>query len=115
MPNRSLIVNDTPAQAAIRVAEADRLLVLGSVAENVEGNRAPAAGDSGVVRAVGLGARAVADEPVPDRRAGLKRRLRRVERLSHRLAREGGSRRQQHGQGGERNGFRTVIIADSLP
>src|SRR5215831_2603305 len=44
--------------------------------------------------------------------ADFKRRRRRVERLSHRLAREGGSRRQQHGQGGERNGFRTVIIAD---
>ena len=44
--------------------------------------------------------------------ADFKRRRRRVERLSHRLAREGGSRRQQHGQGGERNGFRSVITAD---
>lgn len=89
MPDRSLIGGDTPGRVAIRVVAADRVLVVGALVENVEGARAAAAGDSGVVRAVGLGARAVADDPLPDRFAGLKRR--RVERLSHRLAREGGS------------------------
>jgi hypothetical protein len=57
VPNRSLIVDDTPGQVAIRVVEADRVLVVGVLVENVEGARAAAAGDSGVVRAVGLGAR----------------------------------------------------------
>src|SRR5215831_16625718 len=63
MPNRSLIADDTPGQVAIRVVEADRVLVVGALVENVEGARAAAAGDSGVVRAGGLGARALADEP----------------------------------------------------
>jgi hypothetical protein len=64
-----LIVDDTPGQVASRVVEADRVLVVGALVEDVEGARAAAAHDSGVVRAVGLGAGALTDEPVADRAA----------------------------------------------
>src|SRR5215470_6377904 len=69
-----------PLGHARRPAGAEPARVHELFARDAEPVAGPEDSDSGVVRAGGLGARAVADEPVPDRLTGLKRRRRRVER-----------------------------------
>jgi hypothetical protein len=69
-----LVVAGELGQIACRVVEADRVLVVGALVENIEGARAAAAHDSGVDRAVGFAECTLADDPVPGRLAGVVRR-----------------------------------------